>query len=151
MNIGFIGAGNMGGALAKAAAKALDGKNITLEDFHSTRSGFWNIHVCYCENVVIRGLQIYENPVGVLTNNPPFSYHLHNLCNYRNLTREPGESRFAPELPLKAWSRGMGAIGLPGDLSSASRFVRAAFTRWNARYQKLNGKCNRLQCCKNCL
>ena len=78
------------------------------------------------------GLQIYENPIGVLTNNPPFAYHLHNLCNYRNLTREPGENRFAQGLPLKAWSGGMGAIGLPGDLSSASRFVRAAFTRWNA-------------------
>ena len=39
----------------------MNGKNITLEDFHSTRSGFWNVHVCYCENVTIRGLQIYEN------------------------------------------------------------------------------------------
>ena len=39
----------------------MNGKNITLEDFHSVRSGFWNIHVCYCEDVVIRGLQIYEN------------------------------------------------------------------------------------------
>ncbi len=81
---------------------------------------------------VKEGLKIYENPVGVLTNNPPFDFHLYNLSNYMNLTREIPVSRFAKDLPLTAYSRGMGAIGLPGDLSSASRFVRAAFTKLNS-------------------
>lgn len=75
------------------------------------------------------GLIITENPVGVLTNNPPFDYHLHNLKNYLMLSEKEPENRFAPDLPLKPYSRGMGAMGLPGDLSSASRFVRAAFTK----------------------
>ena len=78
------------------------------------------------------GLHVYENPVGVLTNNPPFPIQLWNLNNYMGLTRERQEKRFARELPLADYSRGMGAMGLPGDLSSASRFVRAAFVLHNS-------------------
>lgn len=78
------------------------------------------------------GIKIYENPVEVLTNNPPFDFHLHNLTGYLNLTREEPVNRFAPGYPLTPYSRGMGAIGLPGDLSSASRFVRAAFVKLNS-------------------
>lgn len=78
------------------------------------------------------GLQVYENPVGVLTNNPPFPYHCMNLNNYRNLTPHFEESRFAKALPLEQYGQGMGAIGLPGDASPASRFVRAAFHKWNS-------------------
>ena len=78
------------------------------------------------------GLKIFDNPVGVLTNNPPFDYHMHNLKNYLNLTREPPENRLAPDIDLTPYSRGMGAIGLPGDLSSASRFIKAAFTKLNS-------------------
>ena len=78
------------------------------------------------------GLRIYENPVGVLTNNPPFEYHMHNLANYMNLTSCPPENRFSEEINLSPYSLGMGAIGLPGDLSSASRFVRAAFIKLNS-------------------
>lgn len=78
------------------------------------------------------GLHIYENPVGVLTNNPPFPTQLWNLNNYMGLSREKQENRFAKNLPLTGYSRGMGAQGLPGDLSSASRFVRAAFVLHNS-------------------
>ena len=76
-----------------------------------------------------KGLVITENPVGVLTNNPPFDYHLHNLKNYLGLSEYDPRNNFAPKLDLKPYSRGMGAIGLPGDLSSASRFIRASFTK----------------------
>lgn len=78
------------------------------------------------------GLQIYENPVGVLTNNPPFPQQLFALNNYMHLSPRQPENTFAPDVPLQAYSRGMGALGLPGDLSSMSRFVRAAFTKLNA-------------------
>ena len=74
------------------------------------------------------GLVIRDDPVGVLTNNPPFDYHLHNLKNYLKLSSDDPENTLAPAIPLKPYSRGMGAMGLPGDLSSASRFIRAAFT-----------------------
>lgn len=80
---------------------------------------------------VKEGLQIYENPVGVLTNNPPFSYHVTHLCDYMALSKEPPAARFGKNF-LLPYSRGMGAMGLPGDFSSASRFVRAAFVRENS-------------------
>lgn len=78
------------------------------------------------------GLRIYQNPVGVLTNNPPFDYHMYNLSNYINLTRQPPENRFSDKIDLNVYSLGMGSIGLPGDLSSPSRFVKAAFTKLNS-------------------
>ena len=81
---------------------------------------------------VKNGLIIYDNPIGVLTNNPPFEYHMHNLCNYLNLTSEEPINRFSDAIKITPYSRGMGAIGLPGDLSSSSRFIRAAFTKFNA-------------------
>ena len=81
---------------------------------------------------VREGIKIYENPVGVLTNNPVFSQQMFILNNYRNLSPGNQENRFSPELDLKCYSRGMGAIGLPGDLSSQSRFVRASFVKMNA-------------------
>ena len=78
------------------------------------------------------GLHVYENPIGVLTNNPPFSQMLTHLANYRHLSPRETENRLAPQISIPAYSRGMGAMGLPGDLSSASRFVRAAYTKLNA-------------------
>ena len=78
------------------------------------------------------GMHLYENPVGVLTNNPPFPFHLTNLQNYMHLTPNPPENRFAPALGLSPYGQGMGALGLPGDASPASRFVRAAFCKWNS-------------------
>ena len=77
------------------------------------------------------GLHICENPVGVLTNNPPFFYHVTHLCDYMTLSSKPPVANLGGEY-LTPYSRGMGAMGLPGDLSSASRFVRAAFVRENA-------------------
>lgn len=81
------------------------------------------------------GLKVYENRIGVLTNNPPFPMQLFNLNNYMGLTNEAPENRFSKSVELERYSFGMGALGLPGDLSSASRFVRAAFHKLNS-----NGK-----------
>lgn len=75
------------------------------------------------------GLRVMDNPVGVLTNNPPFAQQLFRLNDYLGLSADPPSNRFSPQLPLQAYSRGMGALGLPGDLSSQSRFARAAFVR----------------------
>ena len=79
------------------------------------------------------GLHIYDNPVGVLTNNPPFDKQLFHLNDFIHLSPKQPENTFASDLNLQAYSRGMGALGLPGDLSSASRFVRVAFTKLNSR------------------
>lgn len=79
------------------------------------------------------GIHIYDNPVGVLTNNPPFPQQMFHLNNYLHLSPRNPENHFSKALPLQAYSRGMGALGLPGDLSSQSRFVRVAFTKMNSR------------------
>ncbi len=81
---------------------------------------------------VKEGLRIYENPTGVMTNNPTFDKQLFNLSNYMSLSPEQAQNRFSENLPLEPYSRGMGAMGMPGDWSSASRFVRAVFTRMNS-------------------
>lgn len=81
---------------------------------------------------VADGLKIYDNPVGVLTNNPPFPWHLQRLSDFAHLSPKQPKNTFSDKVSLNMYSRGMGAIGLPGDLSSASRFVRVAFTKLNS-------------------
>ena len=78
------------------------------------------------------GLHIYDNPVGVLTNNPPFPGQMFALNNYAGVSRKQPESTFAGVLQLDVYSRGMGGMGIPGDLSSQSRFVKVAFTKLNS-------------------
>lgn len=78
------------------------------------------------------GLFVYDNLVDVLTNSPSFHMQLFHLNNYMNLSKEVPSNHFAKELPLKTYSNGMGALGMPGDWSSQSRFVKAAFLRMNA-------------------
>jgi len=75
------------------------------------------------------GVKLYENPVGVLTNNPPFDYHLLHLTEFLQVSNLPPTNNLYSSIPLQPYSRGMGAIGLPGDFSSASRFVRATFVK----------------------
>ncbi len=89
---------------------------------------------CLVVEPMADGLHIYNNPYKVLTNNPPFDFHLLNITQYLSSSREEPENRFSMELdvPMVPFSRGMGTFGIPGDLSSASRFVKAAFTRANS-------------------
>ena len=78
---------------------------------------------------VVNGVpNFYENTLGVLTNAPGFPWHMTNLNNYVNL--EPGSSpdnTIKPGITLKALGHGSGMLGLPGDFTAPSRFVRAAF------------------------
>lgn len=77
------------------------------------------------------GLQIHDNPVGVLTNNPPFPLQMFHLSGFMGVSPYPPENRFSADISFVPYSRGMGAVGLPGDWTSASRFVRGAFVRHN--------------------
>lgn len=87
---------------------------------------------CIVLEAVEDGVHIYENAYGVLTNNPPFPYYQMHLSNYRNLTAKTPENQFAKELALPVYGQGIGGIGLPGDFSPVSRFVKAAFLKWNS-------------------
>ena len=81
------------------------------------------------------GLRIYDNPVGILTNSPSFDYHLLRLSDYMNLSAHYPENALT-DCSLPHYSRGMGAIGLPGDFSSSSRFVRAAYLIKNTVFKE---------------
>ena len=87
---------------------------------------------CITVESVNEGLKIYDNPVGVLTNNPPFDKQMFQLNNYMHLSPKNPENTFSNKLNLESYSRGMGALGLPGDLSSQSRFIKASFTKMNS-------------------
>ncbi len=78
------------------------------------------------------GLKVYDNKVGVLTNNPTFDKQMFQLNNYIGLSTKTPKNNFSDNLPFQIYSRGMGALGLPGDLSSQSRFVRAVFVKENS-------------------
>ena len=120
------------------ARKLLEEVNLTLDAFSPALPPaqlHWMIadrEEAITVESVREGLRIYDNPGGVLTNNPPFDIQLYMLRNYMHLSPQPPQNRFSDALDLHSYSRGMGAIGLPGDLSSQSRFVRAAFVRLNS-------------------
>jgi len=75
------------------------------------------------------GMTVYSNPFGVLTNNPKFEYHLTNINNYMGLFEGAAENKLSPQNEFDNYSLGLGALGLPGDFSSASRFVKAVFLK----------------------
>ena len=122
----------------KEAKKLIEKINFLDEPF-STNLPLAQLHWIISDSIesitveaVKDGIKIYENPVGVLTNNPTFDKQMFELNNYMNLSTKSSKNTFAKSLNLEKYSRGMGAIGLPGDLSSQSRFIRAAFVKMNS-------------------
>ena len=78
------------------------------------------------------GGKVYDNPVGVMTNNPTFDYQMLHLQDYMTCSPDGPVNKIAAGVDFSPYSRGMGGIGIPGDLSSASRFVKVAFTKMNS-------------------
>ena len=78
------------------------------------------------------GMKVYDNPYHVLTNSPSFDYHYFNMFNYQYLSEERAVNNLSPKLNLINISEGLGSFGLPGDVSSSSRFVRAVYNKFNA-------------------
>ena len=122
----------------KEVKKLLEKINITNDPF-SEELPLAQLHwiisdkeECITLESVKEGLKIYDNPVGVLTNNPTFDKQLFNLNNYSGLSPKNKENTFNNKLNFDTYSRGLGALGLPGDLSSMSRFVRVAFVKMNS-------------------
>ena len=85
-----------------------------------------DINNCIVVESMKDGLHVYDNILGCLTNNPPFNYQLENLKNYVSLNNSEPNKTFS--LDDSFYSRGMGSLGLPGDLTSQGRFVRVAYT-----------------------
>lgn len=76
-----------------------------------------------------RGLQLFDNPLGVLSNSPDFVWQMTNLRNYMNLSQDQMlPAKWGP-VNLVPFGQGGGSLGLPGDFTPPSRFVRAAFLK----------------------
>lgn len=124
-------------ATVKEAVAMMKNLNIWRESFHEKfplSPLHWILadrNKCIVVEQTAQGLQIYDNPIGVLTNNPPFPFHMYHLAQHMNVTAAVPVNRFSDKAELEIFSLGMGGIGLPGDLSSPSRFVRAAFAKLN--------------------
>jgi len=70
-------------------------------------------------------LKLHDDPLGVLTNSPSFDWHMTNLSNYANLSATNVEPLDLSGTEIKTFGQGSGMVGLPGDYSPPSRFVRA--------------------------
>ena len=120
---------------AKALLDKINLVNIDFSEQLPLSPLHWMISDKKCSIVVEPlkdGLKIYDNPFEILTNNPPFEYHYTNVSNYMGLSTSHATSQFEERIPMKNNSLGMGALGLPGDFSSASRFVKALFVKENS-------------------
>ena len=98
-------------------------KTVSLTPMHwhiADHSGSLTVEPC------VDGLKVYENPVGVLTNNPLFPFQLEMLARYEELDNK---SSFTSLCEPSFFSLGLGGVGVPGDYSSSARFARAAFLK----------------------
>lgn len=75
------------------------------------------------------GLHLLQNPIGVLSNSPNFEWHMTNLQNYMNLSPIQQEKTIWNSVILTPFGQGAGTLGLPGDYTPPSRFVRASFLK----------------------
>ena len=76
--------------------------------------------------------RLYENPIGVLTNSPGFEWQLTNLNNYVNLFPGSANVKQIGKATIAPFGAGSGFLGMPGDVTPPSRFVRAAFYKASA-------------------
>jgi choloylglycine hydrolase len=71
-------------------------------------------------------IKVYEPYLGVITNSPTYDWHIINQRNYLSLTNQPATPKSFELYEVKPLGGGSGLIGLPGDFTPPSRFVRAA-------------------------
>lgn len=121
---------------AKDFIKKINFINVPFNDQLPLAKLHWIIsdsRQCIVVEAMKNGIKIYDNKVGVLTNEPPFDYQMFNLNNYLNLTNKYASNRLSKQIKLNNYSLGMGGLGLPGDNSSQSRFVRIVFNKFNCQ------------------
>lgn len=109
---------------------------ITLERPGTTATVHWRIADAKGNQVVLEiedGVpHFYENKIGVLTNSPGFIWQQTNLNNYVNLYPGAAPSHPLAGITLRPFGAGSGFLGMPGDVTPPSRFVRAAFYKATA-------------------
>ena len=108
--------------VAAVATPGFSGFVVPLHYFVADKSG-----ACIVIEYIDGKRIIYDNPVGVLTNSPSFGWHLSNLSNYVGLSASNADDLKLGRFTVKGFGQGSGLLGLPGDYTPPSRFVRAAF------------------------
>lgn len=78
------------------------------------------------------GMKLYDAPADVLTNEPPYDFQMTNLAQYLNLSNGVPDNVLSAIPGVSPFGKGLGAIGLPGDFSPASRFVKAVYLLKNS-------------------
>lgn len=118
--------------------KVLNNTNIVNQSFSKSLPNaplHWIVSDKNDDSIVIesteRGLCIYDNQFGVLSNSPTFDFHCYNMSNYKHLSSKDNKNNLNNKLDLFSFSEGAGGFGLPGDLSSSSRFIRATFNKFS--------------------
>lgn len=113
--------------------------NITNIDFICGLKSV-SLHYFVCDktkSIVIEqtkdGVTIYDNPYHILTNSPTFAYHLQNIAQYLNISNKYPTNNFKNE-NLQPYCVGLNMIGIPGDYSSNSRFIKGAYLINTAKY-----------------
>ena len=127
--------------LLSHCASTVEAKNI-LKNASITNEGFskdlppsplhWMIsdrHSSIVLEATENQVNIYDNPLGVLANDPPFPTQFSLLGACLSLDSTPPQNTLCGGVDVPIISRGFGASGLPGDFSSPSRFVRAVFVK----------------------
>lgn len=114
----------------KSAKEMLSGIRLT-ERFKGAGTVHYRIADKSGEQIVVEIIEgkmhIFDNPIGVLTNSPGFQWQMTNLNNYLNLKPGHTDSVNWSKVTLRSPGMGSGMVGLPGDITPPSRFVRAAF------------------------
>ncbi|MBC2595336.1 choloylglycine hydrolase family protein [Ruficoccus amylovorans] len=103
--------------------------NLVFPAFGFVAPFHYTLHDANGKSIVIEPtggtLKVYDNPFGVLTNAPTFDWHLTNLKNYTKLSDANGSSLKVDGHVIDSFGSGSGWIGLPGDPTPPSRFIRA--------------------------
>ena len=117
----------------KTALSNIDLVDVPLNDQTPVPTLHWMITDKTGSSIVVEKtkeqLAVYDNPVGVMTNQPTFDWHLMNLNRYISINpNQPEPVKWSDQL-LQIHGVGAGTLGLPGDSHSVSRFVRIAYAR----------------------
>ena len=109
--------------------------NVTgmiLKQMHGESYFHVALHDAKGKNLVIEFIdgqvRVYDNPIGVLTNRPDFDWQINNLRNYINLDAHDKNYRMLNGIKIEPTGVGSGMLGLPGDWTPSSRFVKIAYS-----------------------
>lgn len=117
----------------KEAIKNIEFVNVPINDKTPVAMLHWMIADKTGKSIVVEKtkekITVHDNPVGVMTNNPTFDWHLTNLNEYMHLTPNQPKATMWSNQELRPLGIGAGTLGIPGDFASVSRFVRIAYIR----------------------